>query len=100
MDNPANYPVLVHCFAGIHRTGAFCAIRRMDHDGFTNEEAIQEMKNLGYTIEHMDVLPYLRNYRPAPGACERASCEAAPCAARTGNSSLYQPVSQQKKPAP
>src|SRR5215831_5772022 len=64
MDDPANYPVLVHCFAGIHRTGAFCAVRRMDHDGFTNEEAIREMKNLGYTIEHMDVLPYLRNYRP------------------------------------
>jgi len=64
MDDPANYPVLVHCFAGIHRTGAFCAVRRMDYDGWTNEDAIQEMKNLGYTIEHMDVLPYLRNYHP------------------------------------
>jgi tyrosine-protein phosphatase SIW14 len=85
MDNPANYPVLVHCFAGIHRTGAFCAIRRMDHDGFTNEEAIREMKNLGYTIEHMDVLPYLRNYRPS---------------ASTGKSTPYQPVSQRKNQAP
>jgi tyrosine-protein phosphatase SIW14 len=64
MKNPANYPVLVHCFAGIHRTGAFCAVWRLDHDGWTNDEAIAEMRNLGYTVEHMDVLPYLRSYQP------------------------------------
>ncbi len=64
MADPANYPVLVHCYAGIHRTGAVCAVRRMDHDGWTNEQAIKEMRNLGYTAEHMDVLPYLRKYRP------------------------------------
>lgn len=87
MDNPANHPVLVHCFAGIHRTGAFCAVRRMDYDGWSNEQAIQEMRNLGYTVEHMDVLPYLRKYRPA------TSAEAVlPVPIR--------PVSQQKELAP
>ena len=87
MDNPANYPVLVHCFAGIHRTGGMCAVRRMDHDGWTNKQAIQEMKNLGYTVEHMDVLPYLENY------CPRA-------AAVSGQSLLVQPASHQKSQAP
>src|SRR5438876_12171530 len=26
MDERSNYPVLIHCFAGVHRTGAFCAV--------------------------------------------------------------------------
>jgi len=64
MDNPANYPVLVHCFAGIHRTGAVCAIYRMDYDGWTNDEAMAEMERFGYTAQHLDVLPYLRHYQP------------------------------------
>src|SRR5262249_34091754 len=29
MSDPANHPVLVHCFAGIHRTGICCAVYRM-----------------------------------------------------------------------
>jgi tyrosine-protein phosphatase SIW14 len=72
MRNPANYPVLVHCFAGIHRTGAFCAIYRMEFDHWSNAQAIQEMRNLGYTDDHMDVQAYLENYRPGrPSENER-----------------------------
>lgn len=86
LDNPANYPILVHCFAGIHRTGSFCAVCRMDYFGWTNDEAIQEMKNLGYTIEHMDVLPYLRNYQPR--------------AQGNGKHSPFHSVARQKEQAP
>ena len=66
MDNPANYPILIHCMAGVHRTGAFCAVCRMDYFGWTNEAAIQEMINCGYDIfdEHMDVKTFLENYKP------------------------------------
>ena len=35
MDNRANYPVLVHCFAGIHRTGTMCAVFRMEYHGWS-----------------------------------------------------------------
>ena len=65
MDDPANYPVLVHCFAGIHRTGTMCAIYRMDYQGWSNDEAMNEMRALGYTIldEHEDVHLYLSTYR-------------------------------------
>jgi protein tyrosine/serine phosphatase len=64
MDDPANYPVLIHCFAGLHRTGAMCAVFRMDYQGWTNAEAIAEMRLLGYTLDHEDVLGYLTKYQP------------------------------------
>jgi len=48
MDNPANYPVLIHCRAGLHRTGVLCAVYRMEYDGFSPEEAIQELKANGF----------------------------------------------------
>ena len=59
-------PILVHCFAGIHRTGAFVAIYRMECEGWSNDDAIQEMLRIGSirsTFEN-DQLDYLANYRP------------------------------------
>jgi tyrosine-protein phosphatase SIW14 len=66
MSDPDNYPVLVHCFAGKHRTGAYCAIYRMEFEHRSKEEAIEEMIANGYDLfeEHMDVQTYLREYRP------------------------------------
>jgi tyrosine-protein phosphatase SIW14 len=66
MADPKNYPVLVHCFAGIHRTGAYTAIYRMEFEGWSNAEAMAEMKACGYTnLDHeWDILTYLENYRP------------------------------------
>ncbi len=66
MENPANYPVLVHCFAGKHRTGAYCAIYRIEFENWTNEQAIAEMLANGYDLldEHKDVENYLRTYQP------------------------------------
>lgn len=57
-------PVLIHCYAGIHRTGAYCAIYRMEFDGWTNAEAIEEMERCGYTEMHEDVRGFLRDYQP------------------------------------
>jgi protein tyrosine/serine phosphatase len=63
MRDPANYPVLIHCFAGIHRTGAYCAIYRMEFENWSNEQAMAEMKVYGYVEEHPDVFSYLEHYR-------------------------------------
>ena len=63
MRDPANYPVLIHCFAGIHRTGAYCAIYRMEFENWTKEQAMAEMKAHGYVVEHPDVFAYLEHYR-------------------------------------
>ncbi len=67
MSEPRNYPVLLHCFAGVHRTGIFTAIYRMEFEHWTNADAMQEMRSCGYTEldEHLDVLGYLEGYRPA-----------------------------------
>jgi protein tyrosine/serine phosphatase len=66
MSDPANYPVLIHCFAGVHRTGAYCAIFRMEHDHWTNSQAIDEMKTYGYINldDEWDILGYLEQYEP------------------------------------
>jgi protein tyrosine/serine phosphatase len=60
-----NYPVLVHCFAGIHRTGAYCAIYRMEQDHWSNGRAIEEIEASGYAEIESDVLGYLERYEPS-----------------------------------
>jgi tyrosine-protein phosphatase SIW14 len=66
MDDRAHYPVLIHCFAGIHRTGAFCAVYRMEYEHWSNAQAIAEMTSQGYINldDEVDVLTYLEHYRP------------------------------------
>jgi len=39
MDNPKNYPVLIHCYHGIGRAQLYSAIYRIEYEGFSNEEA-------------------------------------------------------------
>ena len=67
MNDPHNHPVLVHCFGGVHRTGAYCAIYRMEFEGWSNAQAIAEVKACGYTNldDEWDILNYLERYRPA-----------------------------------
>jgi tyrosine-protein phosphatase SIW14 len=66
MADPTNYPVLVHCLAGIHRTGACCAVYRMEQEHWTNAQAISEMKQAGYATldDEWDILGYLEVYQP------------------------------------
>jgi hypothetical protein len=66
MDDPESFPVLIHCFAGIHRTGAFCAVYRMEYQHWSNAEAIEEMKACGYSNldDELDLLGYVEHYRP------------------------------------
>jgi protein tyrosine phosphatase (PTP) superfamily phosphohydrolase (DUF442 family) len=42
------YPILFHCQHGADRTGIMCALYRIAVQGWSREEAIQEMKEGGY----------------------------------------------------
>jgi len=65
MDLRENHPVLVHCFAGIHRTGIMCAIFRMENHHWSPDRAIEEMRLRGFAPEdmHEHIEGYLRGYR-------------------------------------
>jgi protein tyrosine/serine phosphatase len=48
VNDPANWPVYVHCKGGRHRTGALTAVYRITHDGWTAEQAYDEMKRYDF----------------------------------------------------
>lgn len=63
VQDPSNGPTLIHCFAGLHRTGVYCAVFRMEVHGWTNEEAIAEMYAVGFFNDDPAALEFLRRYR-------------------------------------
>jgi protein tyrosine/serine phosphatase len=69
MDDPDTFPVLLHCKAGLHRTGCFVAIYRMEYEGWTTRQAFREMKDNGFgewacTADNDYVMQYVLAYKP------------------------------------
>jgi protein tyrosine phosphatase (PTP) superfamily phosphohydrolase (DUF442 family) len=67
MDAADVYPVLLHCKAGLHRTGCLSAVYRMEYQGWTSAAAYEEMKDLGFgdwacTSANDYVSQYVLNY--------------------------------------
>ena len=48
LDDTNAVPVLVHCQHGADRTGTMCAMYRILREGWTVDDAIDEMKNGGF----------------------------------------------------
>ena len=46
MDNPDNYPVLIHCYHGVGRAEMYSAIYRIEYENFTNEKARENVRTL------------------------------------------------------
>jgi len=85
MDRPEVYPVLIHCKAGLHRTGCLTAVYRMEYQGWTPEEAYGELKAHGFgdwvcTSANDYVSQYVLQYRRG---IRREAPSAAPSALRT-----------------
>jgi tyrosine-protein phosphatase SIW14 len=68
-DDPASYPILLHCKAGLHRTGLLTAVYRMEYEGWTVAEAVRELRANGFgdsaaTSANDYVYAFLECYRP------------------------------------
>lgn len=46
MDDPKNYPVLIHCYHGTGRAEMYSAIYRIEYENWTNEEARKGVRTL------------------------------------------------------
>ena len=62
VTDPARQPALVHCQHGADRTGTLCAIYRIAVEGWSKEEAIDEMMrgDYGYHEVWVNLPPYIR----------------------------------------
>lgn len=71
LDDEKTYPLLLHCKAGLHRTGRLTAIYRMEKEGWGVGEAMRELRANGYgygmASEADDfVIQFVQNYKPRP----------------------------------
>jgi protein tyrosine phosphatase (PTP) superfamily phosphohydrolase (DUF442 family) len=63
MDKPENHPVLIHCKAGLHRTGLMVAVYRMEYEGRTAGDVMEELKANGFgTFAATDGNAYVQRY--------------------------------------
>jgi tyrosine-protein phosphatase SIW14 len=75
MDDPDAHPVLLHCRAGLHRTGVLVAAYRQEFDGWGPFLALQELKEHGFgnfaaTAANDYIRQYVLNFRPRT-KCQR-----------------------------
>ena len=68
MDDPANHPVLIHCRAGLHRTGVMAAVYRMEYENYSPAEALRDLKANGFgdfacTSANDYIVQYVLTYR-------------------------------------
>lgn len=64
LSEPANLPVLVHCRHGSDRTGTMCAFYRILVEGWTREEAIEELTLGGFGYHYVydrSIPPFILN---------------------------------------
>ena len=57
-----NQPVFVHCKRGSDRTGTIIALYRIDHDGWTSDQAKDEAKKHGMGFWQYKMKDYIHDY--------------------------------------
>lgn len=61
--DPSMYPLLVHCYGGMKRTGASYAAWRMKYCGWSYEEAMAECQDYGLSPRYSaDLFEHLKRY--------------------------------------
>lgn len=65
VTDPAKQPVFFHCAQGKDRTGAMCAVYRMEVQGWTAQAAYDEMHAYGWHDEaYPELGAFVRAYKP------------------------------------
>jgi tyrosine-protein phosphatase SIW14 len=79
VNDPASQPVYVHCVGGRHRTGVMTAAYRINHDGWTPDQAFKEMKQFKFGADflHAEFKQFVYGY---PTALRAAAAAAGPVA--------------------
>lgn len=64
LSNPESTPIYLHCVGGKHRTGVMTALYRMTDEGWTAEQAFQEMKQykFGADFLHKEFKNFVYSY--------------------------------------
>ncbi len=80
VNDPASQPVYVHCVGGRHRTGVMTAAYRINHDGWTADQAFKEMKQFKFGADflHAEFKQWVYGYPAALRAAAAVAAEAAP----------------------
>lgn len=66
MDNPDNYPVLIHCYHGVGRAEMYSALYRIEYEKWTNEQARKGVRTFVKFSSFDDGTPkgeYLKAYQ-------------------------------------
>jgi tyrosine-protein phosphatase SIW14 len=57
-------PIFVHCRRGKDRTGAVIACYRIQHDGWSNEQALDEARKHGMSFTERAMQSYVLHFKP------------------------------------
>ncbi|HWB08842.1 MAG TPA: tyrosine-protein phosphatase [Pirellulales bacterium] len=75
IDDPANWPIAVHCQGGRHRTGTLSALFRLEYDRWPVDKVLDEMYGFKFggaiRLQECNLRTYLP--RPHPNATEWAA---------------------------
>lgn len=66
VNDKEHQPIYVHCAGGRHRTGVMTAVYRMEHDGWSADQAFKEMKKYGFGMDflHPEFKKFVFAYAP------------------------------------
>jgi tyrosine-protein phosphatase SIW14 len=68
LDNPGSGKVFVHCRRGADRTGTVLALYRIEHDHWSNQQALDEAKTMKMANSERLMQKFVMEYNPAVAA--------------------------------